>query len=128
FKLVTGTDVVHIPYKGANEAAAAVLSGEIDVSLAGLITIQSLIAEDKLVPIAATTEADFHDIPGMKKAGVGGYDFAVWTGYGTHGGTPGEIVARLNQAINEVFEEPPVIEVFRTLYDLVGGTSDAFAA
>ncbi len=128
FKLVTGTDIAHIPYKGANEAAAAVLSGEIDVSLAGLITIQALIAEGKLVPIAATTAADFHDIPGMKKAGVEGYDFAVWTGYGTHGGTPKEVVARLNAEINEVFKEAPVIEVFKKLYDLVGGTPEAFAA
>jgi tripartite-type tricarboxylate transporter receptor subunit TctC len=128
FKLVTGTDIVHIPYKGANEAAAAVLSGEIDVSLAGLITIQALIADGKLTPIAATTTADFHDIPGMKKAGVDNYDFAVWTGYGTHGGTPAETVGVLNTAINEVFKEPAVIDVFKNLYDLVGGTPEAFAA
>ena len=128
FTRVTGIDIVHIPYKGANEAAAAVLSGEIDVSLAGLITIQALIADHKLAPIAATTAADFHDIPGMTKAGVDGYDFAVWTGYGTHGGTPRQIVDQLNQAINDVFKEPSVIDVFKSLYDLVGGTPDAFAA
>jgi tripartite-type tricarboxylate transporter receptor subunit TctC len=128
FKLVTGTDIVHIPYKGANEAAAAVLSGEIDVSLAGLITIQALIAEGKVVPIAATTAGDFHDIPGMKKVGVDNYDFSVWTGYGTKAGTPADVVDALNKAINEVFKEPPVIEVFKKLYDLVGGTPEAFGA
>jgi tripartite-type tricarboxylate transporter receptor subunit TctC len=128
FKLVTGTDIVHIPYKGANEAAAAVLSGEIEVSLAGLITIQAMIAEGKLVPIAATTSGDFHDIPGMKKVGVDNFDFAVWTGYGTRGGTPKEVVDKLNTSINEVFEEPSVIEVFKKLYDLVGGTPEAFGA
>lgn len=128
FKRVAGVDVVHIPYKGANEAAAAVLSGEIDVSLAGLITIQGMITEAKLTPIAATTAADFHDIPGMSAAGVEGYDLAVWTGYGTHGGTPREIVAQLNEAINGTFQEPSVIEVFSKLYDLVGGTPEAFAA
>lgn len=128
FKLVTGTDIVHIPYKGANEAAAAVLSGEIDVSLAGLITIQALIAEGKLVPIGATTADDFHDIPGMKKSGIDNFDFAVWTGYGTRAGTPPEVVGKLNAAINEVFEEQPVIDVFKKLYDLVGGTPEAFGA
>jgi tripartite-type tricarboxylate transporter receptor subunit TctC len=128
FKLVNDIDLVHIPYKGANVAAAAVLSGEIDVSLAGLLTIQSMIEEDQLVPIATTTAGDFHGIPGMAKAGIDNYDFPVWTGFGTCGGTPKAVVDKLNQAINAAYHEPAVLDVFKNLYALVGGTPEAFTA
>lgn len=127
FKLVTGIDVAHIPYKGSNEDVQAILSGEVDMDFSGLIGIQSLIEEGKVIPVAVSTAGPFQGIPGMKAGGVDGFDFPVWTGYGAHSATPAPIVRRLNEAINATFRQAEVIEKFANLYVPVGGTPEALA-
>jgi tripartite-type tricarboxylate transporter receptor subunit TctC len=126
FKLVTGTDIVQIPYKGSNEDVTAILSGEVDMDFSGLIGIKPLIDEGKVIPVAVSTVESFQGIPGMKEAGVDGFDFPVWTGYGARADTPKAIVSKLNEAINATFRQPEVIEKFAHLYVPVGGTPEQF--
>ena len=128
FKLTAGLDMVHIPFKGSAEAVTSILSGEVDTHLAGLITVAPLIKEDKVVALAATTAEDFQGIPGMKKGGVEGFDFPVWTGIGARSGTPDAVIRKLNAAINQVYDDPEVIAKFAHLYPLVGGDPEPFAA
>jgi tripartite-type tricarboxylate transporter receptor subunit TctC len=128
FKLVTGIDMVHIPFKGSAEAVTSVLAGEVDTHFAGLITVAPLVKEGKVLAIAATTAESFQGVPGMKEGGVDNYDFPVWTGIGAKAGTPEPIIRKLNAAINEVYDDPEVVEKFAHLYKLVGGDPETFGA
>jgi tripartite-type tricarboxylate transporter receptor subunit TctC len=124
FKLVTGVDIAHIPYNGSNQDVAAILSGEVDVDFSGLIGIKPLIDEGKIIPLAVSTADSFQGIIGMKEAGVDGFDFPVWTGYGAHPDTPEAVIRKLNEAINAAFKQPEVIAKFANLYVPVGGTPE----
>jgi tripartite-type tricarboxylate transporter receptor subunit TctC len=128
FKLVTGTDIVQIPYKGSNEDLQAILSGEVDMDFAGLISIKPLIDAGKVLAIAVSTADSVEGIPGMKQGGVDNFDFPVWTGYGARSETPESLVRKLNEAINATFRHPNVIKKFANVYVPVGGTPEHFRA
>jgi len=104
FKLKTGVDIVHIPYKGAAEAITGVLSRQVDMFFGDIGGILPQLQEGTLRALAissATRSALVPDLPTMIESGVPDYVVLTYTGVVAPAGTPANIVTRLNAAINE---------------------------
>jgi tripartite-type tricarboxylate transporter receptor subunit TctC len=101
FKIMTGVDMVHVPYRGGAPAAAALLGGEVQVYFGTLTTALSGIAAG-LRALAITTKERSEilpDIPPLAET-VPGYEVSSWFGMSAPKGTPAPIIARLNEVIN----------------------------
>jgi len=105
-KIVTGADILSIPYRGGAQAIADMLGGRIDMNFGATSTLLSLIRDGKLRAIAytgATRSADLPDVPTTAEAGLPQISFApdAWTGVLAPAGTSPEVVGKLNRSINE---------------------------
>ncbi len=103
--LATGTDMIHVPYKGSAPAIQDVLGGRITMMLPGIGSAIHLAREGKLRALAVSTAKRVPgapDIPTIAESGIPGFDVATWESVQVPTGTPGEIIARLNTAIREV--------------------------
>lgn len=114
-QLMGGFSMLHVAYKGSNPAVTAVMTGEIQVALAGLATILPHARAGKLKAIAVTGEKRAQiapDIPTVAESGVPGYKFDVWYGLAYPGGTPAEIVAKTHGAVERLLKAPEVAKRF----------------
>jgi len=101
---MTGTDMVHVPFKGSAPALADVMGGRVTLMLPGIGSAINLAREGKLKALAVSTAkraSGAPDIPTVAESGVPGYDVATWESVQAPAGTPAEVVARLNAAIRE---------------------------
>jgi tripartite-type tricarboxylate transporter receptor subunit TctC len=110
FKLKTGTDIVHVPYKGNAAALQDLLGGSIQMMFAGTPTALAFIQSGQLKLLATTGKERLPigvDAPTMLEAGI---DFvsAQWFGMLAPAGTPPEIVNRLNEALQQAMQDPEV--------------------
>jgi tripartite-type tricarboxylate transporter receptor subunit TctC len=111
FKMLTGVDIVHIPYKGSGPAISDLLGGQVSVMFDNLPPSMPHIKSGKLRALAITTTTRYPglpDLPTMVEAGVPGYDSAAWFGIMAPTGTPGEIVSRINAEVNKILALPDV--------------------
>ncbi len=102
---MTGTDMLHVPYKGSAPAIADVLGGRVAMMMPGIGSAIHLTRQGKLRAIAVTTAkraTGAPDIPTVAESGIPGFDVATWESVQAPAGTPPEAVARLNTAIREV--------------------------
>ncbi len=102
---MTGTDMVHVPFKGSAPAVADVMGGRITMMLPGIGSAINLAREGKLKGIAVSTGKRVlgaPEIPTIAETGVPGFDVATWESIQAPAGTPPDVVARLNAAIREV--------------------------
>ena len=113
FKVMTGTDLVHVPYKGAAPAMIDLIAGHVQVSFptiggglphAQAGRLRALATTGAKRPLAAP------DLPTMMEAGVPGYEATNWFGTAVPAKTPPAIVAKLNQEIARVLHLPDVRE------------------
>jgi tripartite-type tricarboxylate transporter receptor subunit TctC len=103
FKVMTGTDMVHVPFRGNGPAMTAVLGGQVQAAFADMVSSIETIKAGKLRGLAATTATRspaMPDLPTIAESGVPGYEASSWFGLGAPRGTPPEIVERLNREIN----------------------------
>jgi tripartite-type tricarboxylate transporter receptor subunit TctC len=111
---MTGINVVHVPYKGSAGIIPALLSGEIDFTIAAVNSLLPHFKSGKLRPIAmagSSRTAALPDIPTIAEAGpLPGYAVNVWLGVMAPAGTPRPIVDRLNAEINKVVRDPQVVK------------------
>jgi tripartite-type tricarboxylate transporter receptor subunit TctC len=111
---MTGINVVHVPYKGSAGIIPALLSGEIDFTIAAVNSLVPHFKSGKLRPIAvasASRTALLPDVPTIAEAGpLPGYAVDVWLGVMAPAGTPRPIIDRLNAEINRVVKDPQVIK------------------
>ena len=110
FMSVTGTDFMHVPYKGAPQAAMDVVSGQIPLALAGVPIVVSLIKEGRLhaLGIAADTRLPLlPDTPTLAEQGIP-YKFTTWGGLFAPAGTPIEIIRQLNHETLVALNSPDV--------------------
>lgn len=132
FRMMTGVDIVHIPYKGAAPATTAVLSGEAMFKLDNIVTTLKLARSGKVRALAVTTKTRSSaapDIPTMHEAGVPGYDANAWFGVFVPAGTSPEIIGRLNREITRILKEPKVRDTLLALGgEPVGSTPAEFGA
>jgi len=101
FKLRTGTDIVHIPYKGTAPALAGVMGGEVQFSFANVPAILAQVRSGRLRALAvagARRSELMPDVPTMREAGVQGVEVAVWYGLLAPAGTPREVISALSAA------------------------------
>jgi len=111
---MTGINVVHVPYKGSAGIIPALLSGEIDFTIAAVNSLLPHFKSGKLRPIAmagSSRTAILPDVPTIAEAGpLPGYTVDVWLGVMAPAGTPRPIIARLNGEINRVVHDPKIVK------------------
>jgi tripartite-type tricarboxylate transporter receptor subunit TctC len=122
FKIVTGTQLVHVPYKGSGPAVVGLASGEAHVMWDGLPSLIGQIKGGRLRPLAAMHDKRFPvfpDVPTAAEAGLPGMEGGIWYGLSGPPGIAQPIVERLNKEIAHIVAQPDVQERFAT----VGGIS-----
>jgi len=115
FKDETGTNIVHVPYKGGGPALVDTLSGQVDMSFPTLSAVLPHVKAGKLKALAVTSSTRsklLPDVPTMQEAGVKGFEFTQWLAILAPAGTPQPVVARLNQALNAALGSKEVGEKF----------------
>jgi tripartite-type tricarboxylate transporter receptor subunit TctC len=111
FRMMTGTEVVHVPYRGMPAANTALMTGEVHVLFNALPSIMPLIKEGKVRPLGVTTAKRVKFLPDVPAVAdtVPGYAVTGWLGIGVPKNTPAEIVERLNRDMNAVLADPEVV-------------------
>jgi tripartite-type tricarboxylate transporter receptor subunit TctC len=132
FKLDTGTDIVHVAYKGGGQAQTDVVGGQVQMMFNVLPSALPLVQGGKLRPLAVTGRhraESLPDVPTMIEAGVPGYTALTWNGLLAPAGTPPEVVARLNEAIVKAMRSPEMKERLGKIgQDAAWSTPAEFAA
>ncbi len=108
FKMMTGLDMVHVPYRGSAPALTDLIGGQVQVMFDPTTSSIEHIRAGKLRPLAVTTATRAAVLPDVPILGewVPGYEASAWFGVGVPRGTPAEIVDKLNQEINAAFADP----------------------
>jgi tripartite-type tricarboxylate transporter receptor subunit TctC len=118
FKTTLNIPMTHVPYKGTLPALNDVIAGHIQLMFSDLAPAYPLIQAGKVRALGVTTAqraAAAPEIPPLAEVGVPGFDWAAWQSVAAPGGTPKEILAKLNGAVNAAIAEP---EVVKQLVDL----------
>jgi tripartite-type tricarboxylate transporter receptor subunit TctC len=113
FKADTGTDLLHVPFKGAAPAMQALLSGDIQMMFDNLASASAQVKAGKLKALAVTTARRSPlapDLPTMAESGVPGFDISTWFGLLAPAGTPPEIVGRWNAEVGRILRTPEMRE------------------
>src|SRR6185503_19491706 len=113
FKLMTGTFIVHIPYRGSTQSRQDLVAGEVQLSVDGLLPTLPLIRAGKLRAFGLTSSrrsAAAPDIPTLAEAGVSGYASDTWYGMVAPRATPKDIVQTLHAAAVKAINAPGVRE------------------
>ena len=131
FKYMTGTEIVHVPYKGGAMAINDLIAGHVQVMWESLNSISPHAKSGKVKALAvsgARRSPGFPDLPTIAEAGVPGYEAGTWTGVIAPAGLPRPILDRLNAAINAAIRSPLFTERFAQIGDEpAGGTPEEFA-
>ncbi|MFM9884106.1 MAG: Bug family tripartite tricarboxylate transporter substrate binding protein [Burkholderiales bacterium] len=112
-KSLTNTFVVHIPFRGAGPATAALLGGETQMMFDNLPPQVGNIKAGKARPIAVTSLARTHvfpDVPTLDESGLKGFEVSSYFGLNAPAGTPKEIIARIHLALTRTTSQPDVRE------------------
>jgi tripartite-type tricarboxylate transporter receptor subunit TctC len=120
FKMLTGVEMVHVPYRGAAPAVADLLGGQVQVMIDTTPASMPHIRSGRLRPLAVTTAARTDVLPDLPTVAefVPGYEATSWFGIGAPKDTPPEIIGKLNKEINAGIADP---RIKARLVDL-GGT------
>jgi tripartite-type tricarboxylate transporter receptor subunit TctC len=131
FEKLTGTKLVHVPYKGTGPALNDLIASHVDLIFMELASAINLhrngtarilaVATDKRLPMLP-------DVPTMAEAGVTGFESGTWNAITAPPKTPPAIVAKLNAAVNEALKAPDMVEHFAHVNLIAAGGSAAEAA
>src|SRR5664279_3267627 len=109
FETVTGTKLVHVPYKGTAPALNDIISGQVDMifmELASAIKLHQA-GRARILAVATNKRIDtLPDVPTLAEAGVKNFESGTWNAIAAPPKTPPAIVAKLNAAINDVLKSP----------------------
>jgi tripartite-type tricarboxylate transporter receptor subunit TctC len=124
--------ILLVPYRGTAPAANDVLGGHVPLAVLDIPTSQQLILEGKLLGLAVsstTRVATLPNVPTMIESGVEGYESVGWFGLVAPAGTPGAIVAKLNEVFNAALKDKAVVERITTVgAEPAPTTPEAFGA
>jgi tripartite-type tricarboxylate transporter receptor subunit TctC len=129
FKMMTGVNMVHVPYRGAAPALTDLLGGTVQVMFPTMSSSIEHVRSSKLRPLAVTTTIRSEALPDLPTVGeyVPGYEASTWYGVGAPRNTPNEIVEKLNKEINAALADPKLKARFADLGSTVlTGSSAAF--
>ncbi|HEY6257498.1 MAG TPA: tripartite tricarboxylate transporter substrate binding protein [Xanthobacteraceae bacterium] len=105
FKAMSGTDIVHVPYKGSGEARNAVIGGHVQMMFDAITTMAANARAGQVRALGTTglkRSTVLPDVPTIAEAGVPGYDATIWLGLMAPAGTPKPIVDRLNAEVVKI--------------------------
>jgi tripartite-type tricarboxylate transporter receptor subunit TctC len=132
FKLMSGTDIVHVPYKGSGPAVAAAAAGQTSIAFVDITSALSLMKAGRVKAIGVLSRERSGlapEIPTLAETGLPGYESIGWFGLLAPAGTPGSVVARLNRDTVAVLNLPEVRERMTALaLEPWPGTPEEFAA
>ena len=132
FQLRSGVTLMHIPYKGTGPGMSALMSGELQVLMAGLATVlpQAKSGKIKVLAVSGSQRSRMApEVPTVAEAGVPGYEFNVWYGMMAPGGTPRPIVTKLATEIARLLKAPVILERFAVAgLEPISNTPDEFTA
>jgi tripartite-type tricarboxylate transporter receptor subunit TctC len=130
FRLMTGTELLHIPYKGSGQAMPDVISGRVSMMFENMPGAVGQIKAGKVRVLAVTGSQRTPALPDVKtvaESGVPGYESLSWSGIAAPAATPPEVVARLNREINAILAQPDMRQKLAEQgAEAVGGTPEAF--
>lgn len=130
FKMMTNTDIVHVPYKGSAPALTDLMGGHVMMIFDNTPNVVPHIKSGRMRAIAVTSLKRTSFVPGVPtvdESGVPGYEVLVWFGVVAPTGVPRDIIGRLNAEINKILLMPDVRERFLAGgVEPVGGTPEKF--
>src|SRR5262245_19983534 len=128
FKRVTGTDLLHVPYRGSGPAVIDLVAGRIAIMFDAVPSLLPFIIDEKVRPLAAasgTRHPQLPALPTFAELGFNGVDISLWYGITAPAGTPKPIVEKLNIALAKSLELPDIREGFAKQGADPGGGSPA---
>jgi len=132
FKSMTGSNVVHVPYKGSAGVLNDVMGGQIAVTIDNMPPYVPQVRAGKIRALAVSTakrSSAMPDLPSIAEAGVPGYDAGAWFGLLAPAGTPRAVVDKLSAETARILKLPEVSKRISELgAEPVGGTPEQFAA
>ena len=132
FKIMTGTQFVHVPYKGSAQCLTDLASGQIQLIFDNLTSIAPHVKAGRVRGLGVSSmrrSLIFPDIPTIAEAGVPGYETNSWGGIVVPARTPRAIVLKLNAEINKALQSPELRERYAAIEaEPTGGTPEQFAA
>lgn len=132
FKVRTGTQMVHVPYKGMGAAYTDMLSGRIQTSFPSIISVLPHLKTGKLRAIAVSSAqraATLPEIPTVQESGVPDFDVSNWYGLFAPAGTPRAVIDRVHREVSEILKTPDMLKrMAADGSEPVGSTPAGFAA
>lgn len=130
-QVVTGTEMLHVPYKGTPQALTDLVAGEVDFMFTDLTSGTPFVKSGRLHAMAVSTAQRstlLPDLPSMQEAGVENFDLNSWNGYFGPAGMDPEIVKTLNAAINKIVSNPDTKARLAELgFDAFSGSPEDFS-
>ena len=118
FKLATGIDAVHVPYKGTPEALTDTMAGRVTYFFSPISAALPQIKDGKLVALAVSSaqrSSLLKDVPTIAESGLPGFDYNLWVGLFAPAGLPPELVAKISKDVERALASPEIKERFANL-------------
>jgi len=131
FKLRTGTDIVHVPFKGTGPSLTTLIAGDVDMTFANIPAILPHVRAGRLraLAVAGDKRSDLMpEVPTMKEAGVDGVEVTIWYGVLAPAATPRDIVDTLAAAVIKAARSPDIrSRLLEQGAEPIGNTPEEFA-
>jgi tripartite-type tricarboxylate transporter receptor subunit TctC len=132
FASMTGTDLLHVPYKGSGPAVTDLVGGQVNFMFDSISSARAHLASGKLRALAVTTarrSRALPNLPTLAEAGVPGYDVSPWFAVFVPAGTPRPVINKLHDALVDAMKQPDVLARLDTIgAEVVGSSPDELAA
>ena len=132
FKLQTGVDILHVPYKGTPQANTDIIAGQVTMMFSNMLSVIPHVQSGRLRALAVTSlkrSSAAPAVPTMAEAGLAGFESGTWYTLGGPVGVPREIINRLNAEFNRIVQLPDVREKLATLgAEPMSGTPEQISA
>ena len=128
FALMTGTQLLHVPYKSGPQAVTDLIGGQLVIYMGGVPINLPMIKSGKLKPLGVSSPkriAQLPDVPTIAESGVPGFEVNVWYGLFAPRGTPPKIVAKISADVSRIVKTPETRDRFAALGADSEGTTPA---